>query len=115
MAEAFANHYGPDVVRAQSAGLAPALSNSPLTRKVMLEKNIDIGDHLPRPLAHVDYRNMDMIVNMSGYKIPGVYTTDWAIPDPYGANVRTYREVRDQIEMLVMRMILKMRSSSHKR
>jgi protein-tyrosine-phosphatase len=109
MAAAFANRYGSDIVRAVSAGVAPALNTTPLTRKVMLEKNIDLGDHFPQPLAYVDYKNMDLIVNMSGYKIPGVYTIDWKVADPMGRDIATFRAVRDEIEMLVMQMILKMR------
>jgi protein-tyrosine-phosphatase len=109
MAAAFANRYGSDIMTAQSAGIAPAINTTPLTRKVMLEKNIDLGDHLPQPLAHVDFKNMDLIVNMSGYKIPGVYAIEWKVPDPMGRDVATFRSVRDEIEMLVMQMILKMR------
>lgn len=109
MAAAFANRYGSDIMHADSAGIAPAINTTPLTRKVMLEKNIDIGDHLPQPLAHTDFRNMDLIVNMSGYKIPGVYTVEWKVPDPMGRDLTTFRSVRDEIEMLVMQMILKMR------
>jgi arsenate reductase (thioredoxin) len=109
MAAAFANRYGSDIMVAQSAGIAPAINTTPLTRKVMLEKNIDLGDHLPQPLAHVEFKKMDLIVNMSGYKIPGVYTIDWAVPDPMGRDLATFRSVRDEIEMLVMQMILKMR------
>ena len=64
---------------------------------------------LPQPLAHVDFRNMDLVVNMSGYKIPGVYTVDWSVADPMGRDIATFRSVRDDIEMRVMQMILKMR------
>jgi arsenate reductase len=109
MAAAFANRYGSDIMKAQSAGIAPAINTTPLTRKVMLEKNIDLGDHMPQPLAYVDFKHMDLIVNMSGYKIPGVYTIEWEVPDPMGRDLATFRSVRDQIEMMVMQMILKMR------
>lgn len=109
MAAAFANRYGSDIITAHSAGIAPAINTTPLTRKVMLEKNIDIGEHLPQPLAHFDFRHMDLIVNMSGYKIPGVYTIDWKVTDPMGRDLATFRLVRDEIEMLVMQMILRMR------
>jgi protein-tyrosine-phosphatase len=109
MAAAFANRYGSDIMRAESAGIAPALNTTPLTRKVMLEKNIDLGDHFPQPLAHFDFKHMDLIVNMSGYKIPGVYAIEWKVADPMGRDIGTFRTVRDEIEMLVMHMILKMR------
>lgn len=109
MAEAFANHYGSDVLRAESAGVAPALGISTLTRKVMLEKNIDIGNHLPRGIDELNLRTVDLVVNMSGYQIPGIPTIDWAIADPYGGPVEGYRTARDQIELNVMNLILKMR------
>ena len=50
MAAGFARTYGSDVLTIESAGLAPALMVSSLTRKVMLEKNIDIGDAFPKGL-----------------------------------------------------------------
>ena len=110
MAAAFANHYGADVLSASSAGIAPAINCTSLTRKVMLEKNIDLGDHLPRSLAQVNLPSMDLIVNLSGYKIPNVFTLDWDIDDPMGRDLQTFRTVRDEIEMRVMQMILKMRT-----
>ena len=112
MAAAFANHYGSDVLTASSAGLAPALNCSPYTRKVMLEKNVDIGDHLPQNLDHADLRGTDVIVNMSGYHVPvypGIKIIDWSVTDPYGGPIQGYRTARDRIEMLVMQLILKLR------
>lgn len=79
MAAAFANKYGSDVVIASSAGLSPAISCSSLTRKVMLERNVDIGDHLPRAFDEIDVGGTDLIVNMSGYQLPGVKTLDWQV------------------------------------
>ena len=110
MAEAFANHYGQDVLRASSAGLSPAAALSPYTRKVMLEKNVEIGEHLPRSLYEVDLRNIDLIVNLSGYTIRGIETLDWLIDDPYGGSLEGYRTARDRIELQVMNLILKIRT-----
>src|SRR6267143_4877245 len=70
MAEGFARAYGSDVIAAQSAGLAPAVSVAPLTRAVMLEKNIDIGDAFPKGLDFAMRQGVDLIVNMSGRKLP---------------------------------------------
>jgi arsenate reductase (thioredoxin) len=110
MAEAFANHYGADVMRASSAGLSPALATSAFTRKVMLEKNVDIGNHLPRSLHELDVRSIDLIVNMSGYAIPGIQSLDWLVTDPFGGPIEGYRAARDRIELQVMNLILKMRT-----
>jgi arsenate reductase len=111
MAEGFARTYGSDVLQAQSAGLAPAMAVAPLTHKVMLEKNIDIGNVFPKDLeAMLD--KTDLIINMSGFDLPvktAVPVERWEIRDPIGESEEIYREVRDQIEQRVMQLILAMR------
>ena len=109
MAEGFARAYGSDVIVAQSAGLAPAVSIAPLTRTVMLEKNIDIGDAFPKGIDFAVRQGIDLIVNMSGTKLPPqsvVQVEDWEVRDPIGQSEDVYRTVRDQIEQRVMRLIL---------
>src|SRR5690349_16859988 len=56
MAEAMANRYGGDVLRARSAGVAPGMMPSPVTRMVLAEKNVALGDHVPTPLEMIDMR-----------------------------------------------------------
>lgn len=109
MAAALANHYGKDVLQAESAGISPAISLSPYTRKVLTEKQIEMGNHLPRHIDEVGIQKFDLIVNMSGYQLPGIKTVDWMVADPYGGPIQGYRTARDRIEMLVMQLILKMR------
>ncbi len=114
MAEGFARAYGADVIQPLSAGLAPAISVAPLTRTVMLEKNIDIGEAFPKGVDAVIRNGVDLIVNMSGHKLPaktGAPVEDWTVRDPIGESEEVYREVRDQIEQRVMRLILGMRAS----
>ena len=111
MAEGFARAYGSDVLNAESAGLAPAMAVAPLTHKVMLEKNIDLGHMYPRSLEEIKGR-FDLIVNMSGQRVPKEIkgaVEDWDIQDPIGESEDVYREVRDQIEQRVMRLVLGMR------
>jgi arsenate reductase len=113
MAEGFARAYGSDVLAAQSAGLAPAMSIAPLTRAVMLEKNIDLGDAFPKGLDFAIRQGADLIVNMSGQKLPAksaVQVEDWEVRDPIGESQEVYRTVRDQIEQRVMRLILAIRA-----
>jgi arsenate reductase len=113
MAEGFARAYGSDVIAAQSAGLAPAMSIAPLTRTVMLEKNIDIGDAFPKGLDFAIRQGADLIVNMSGQRLPAksaVQVEDWEVRDPIGESQEVYRTVRDQIEQRVMRLILAIRA-----
>ena len=111
MAEGFARTYGSDVLQASSAGLAPAMSVAPLTHKVMLEKNIDVGNIFPKDFKTA-VRGADLIVNMSGYPLPAEVTVPvepWEIRDPIGEAEDVYRLVRDEIEQRVMQLILRMR------
>ena len=113
MAEGFARAYGSDVLEARSAGLAAALSIAPLTRKVMLEKNIDLADAFPKGFSVAAADGVDLIVNMSRHKLPANVAKpveEWVLQDPIGQSEETYREVRDQIEQRVMRLILSIRA-----
>lgn len=113
MAEAMANRYGGDVLRARSAGVAPGMMPSPVTRMVLAEKNVDLGDHVPTPLDLIDMREVDLLINMSGYDLPPAIARkveDWKVPDPIGQPDHVYRAVRDQIEGLVMNLILRVRT-----
>lgn len=99
-------------MQAASAGLAPASIVQPLTQKVMADKNIDITHQFPKDLSSVDIANFDVIVNMSGNRLPqqlSVPVREWKIADPIGETEDFYVSVRDQIENEVMRLILELR------
>lgn len=111
MAEGFARTYGSDVLQAHSAGLAPAMAVAPLTHKVMLEKNIDVGHMYPKDFKSAA-AHADLIINMSGMELPVrpvVPVENWEIRDPIGESEEIYREVRDKIELRVMQLILALR------
>ena len=112
MAEAFANYYGGDVLTATSAGLAPAQGVPQNTVRAMSEMDIDVSNHVPRLYNPIDAFNYDIVVNMSGYKLPGLTPKDvveWEVNDPYGFPMETYRMARNDLEQRVMRMILDLR------
>ena len=113
MAEALARKYGSDVIVPASAGLAPAIQNHALTRAVLLEKNVDLGNHMPRRLSDVKLKSYDLLVNMSGSRLPDsleVPVETWPVADPFGRSEDAFRRCRDEIEMLVMHLILRMRT-----
>lgn len=113
MAAALANRYGSDVMTASSAGVIPSLNTSPLTRTTLEERNIDLGDHLPRGLKDVDMANVDLLINMSGRSMPTngkPVVENWEIPDPIGGDAAKYRESCNLIEMQVMRLIVRLRA-----
>lgn len=115
MAEGFARKYGSDVIQAASAGFSPASIVQPLTKKVMEAKNISLEEHFPKDLEHVPMSGFELIVNISGKKLPTkmpMEVRDWAIEDPMGKEEDQYVIARDKIEQLVMRLILDLRKST---
>lgn len=116
MAEWFARTYGSDVMQADSAGLQPANVVAEMTRQVMLEKNIVMVDPIPKGIAAFNPDNIDLIVNIAGFGLPKMYRSKeiiiWAVRDPIGQKQVIYEQVRDQLEGLVMRLILEMRSAN---
>jgi arsenate reductase len=112
MAEGFARTLGADVLHVQSAGLAPALTVASLTHRVMLEKDIDLGDCYPKELEHV-VGDIDLTINMSGHELPeriGTHVEVWDVCDPIGESEEVFRQVRDEIEQRVLQLIERVRS-----
>jgi arsenate reductase len=112
MAEAFARAYGSDVLIPSSAGLTPAPIVAPLTLQVLEEKNIRADGQFPKELDLMAGEASDVIVNMSGYPLPSLTArvVEWSVQDPIGESETVYRDVANQIEGLVMRLILDLRS-----
>ena len=117
MAEGFARTYGRDVMEVTSAGLMPAYEIPAQTRKVMLEKGIDLGEQFPKPAMEMDLGRFDLVINISGYPLPEVAADrrrDWAVRDPVGEKDAVHRKVRDEIEGLVMKLVLELRMRRRK-
>jgi len=113
MAEAFARAYGSDVMEASSAGLSPAMIIAPMTRRVLSEKNISIDGQFPKDLDSFPRASLDIVVNLSGVSLalPGARVIEWPVRDPIGESDEVYRTVANEIEGLVMRFILELRSA----
>ncbi len=113
MAEAFAEAYGADIMEVRSAGVSPASYIAPLTKQTLAERNLNIDDHFPKSLDSLRGQPFDVVLNMSGtpLKMPGARVIDWIVPDPIGQSEAYYRTVATQIEGLVMRLILELRTA----
>ena len=112
MAEGFARAYGLVVMKAESAGLSPAQTVARGTVRTMAEKNIDISTQFPKRYEAALAAECDLIINMSGFALPGEVTDrvrDWDVLDPIGQSAETYRHVCDEIEILVMDLINELR------
>jgi arsenate reductase len=115
MAEGFARAYGADVMVAASAGLSPAAIVQPLTTQVMASRNVRIDGQFPKGMEILTREKFDVIVNMSGEKLPiaaGAKIREWPVRDPIGQTEAVYKSVAEQIEGLVMRLILELRAST---
>jgi len=113
MAEAFARAYGADVMEVQSAGVNPATYIAPLTKQTLGELNLRIDDHFPKGLDLMRHQHFDLVINMSGVPVglPGARVIEWTVPDPIGQTESYYRTVAAQIEGLVMRLIMELRTA----
>jgi arsenate reductase len=117
MAEAFARTYGSDVLIPASAGIAPAASVSRSTSRLMREKNIDLSRHAPKAIQSVGSAEFELVVNMSGVSLGQLPwpVREWAVRDPISLSEDEHRAVRDQIELLVMKLILELRREQKNR
>lgn len=108
MAKGFFNVYTNKAV-ADSAGTKPADKVDPVAVQVMKEKNIDISVFVPKMLDFSMNNEFDFIVTMGcidGCPVtPKNKTIEWNIEDPKGKDIDFYRNVRDQIESNVKKLI----------
>ncbi|MBM3763034.1 MAG: arsenate reductase ArsC [Acidobacteria bacterium] len=113
MAEGFARAYGHDVIEPVSAGLSPAMLVDPNTKAVMGERGISLDAHFPKGIEEAMTPTPALIVNMSGAALPhqvaGVASEAWRVRDPVGEVQGVHREVRDEVEGLVMNLVLRLR------
>ena len=112
MAEAFANHYGSDVLTAVSSGLGPAQGVAGNTVRVREEMNVDVSHHVSRLYNPLEAATCDIVINMAGVNLPGPPPRgliEWQVVDPIGTTMDTYRAVRSDLEQRVMRLILDLR------
>jgi protein-tyrosine-phosphatase len=111
MAEAFANHYGKGKLLASSAGIMLADRVNPLVVEAMKEKGIDISTNKPKLLTPAMAEGADKIITM-GCSVEKICTApllknviDWELEDPKGKPLKKVREIRDEIERRVLKLI----------
>ncbi len=112
MAEAFARAYGRDVMVPASAGLAPASRIAPDTLSAMDERGIDLRDHFPKSIRHLGRIEFDLVINMSGERLPSPMkcpVKEWDVEDPVSLSYEDHCAVRDDIERRVMDLVLQFR------
>ncbi len=114
MAEALARHHASDVIEASSAGISPLGTISDGTRRVLLERGIDIEGQHSKGHSEAAVESSELIVNLTGIPgkalfRPGLAVEDWDVGDPYGEDIAVYRMVCDEIESLVINLARRFR------
>ena len=111
MAEAFAKKYGKDIFVVFSAGNKPTGKVNTVVVEAMREAGIDISTNKPKMLTYQMTQDADLIVTMGCNDqgiCPGPFfkpTVDWKLEDPKGKSIEKVREIRDDIEQRVKKLI----------
>jgi arsenate reductase len=107
MAQAFFERHGPDDVRAESAGDAPASEVHPVVVEAMREVGIDLTGRRPKKLTLEMQLHADWAITLAcGAQCPYVPTTveDWDVEDPADKSLDEVRGIRDDIEQRVIEL-----------
>ncbi len=111
MAEAFAKKYGKNKLIVSSAGNKPAEKVNLVVVEAMKEKGIDLSENKPKQLTFQMAQDSDLIITMGCNTqgiCPGPFfkpTIEWALEDPKDKPIEKVREIRDEIERRVQKLI----------
>ncbi len=116
MAEAFAKRLGAGRIEAESAGTKPADALNPTVVEAMREIGYYMAGHHPKLLTLEMAESADRIITMGCGVDAGVCPAafmpmeDWGLDDPKGQPIEKVREIRDEIERRVRRLVEEMGS-----
>ena len=109
MAAGLLHHHARGAVVVRSAGSAPADTVNPAVVQAMNEIGIDIAHEFPKPLTTEAVQASDVVVTMGCGDacpvFPGKRYEDWKLDDPAGQGIEAVRRIRDQIDLLVRRLL----------
>jgi arsenate reductase (thioredoxin) len=115
MAAALLERHAGGRVAVRSAGSEPADRLNPAVVEAMREVGIELDGRRPRRLADEDVREADVVVTMGCGDAcpvyPGKRYEDWALADPAGLTLDEVRPIRDEIELRVRRLLLRLDDS----
>ncbi len=109
MAAGFLRAVAGELIDVFSGGSEPAPTINPVAIEAMAEKGIDISEATPRAWTDAMLGEADIIVTMGcGDSCPiilGKRYLDWDLVDPSGKPIEEVREIRDEIERRVRRLV----------
>jgi protein-tyrosine-phosphatase len=109
MAAALLDHHAHGKVHVLSAGSQPASTLNPAVVEAMREIGLDISKEFPKPLTDDVVRAADVVITMGCGDAcplyPGKRYLDWELEDPEGKSIETVRQIRDEIDERVGKLI----------
>ncbi len=94
---------------ARSAGSSPAAHVHPEVVEALRELDVDVSGRIPRKLDRADAEWADVVVTMGCGDacpyVPGKRYVDWELDDPSGQPLERVREIRDEIDRRVRRLV----------
>lgn len=96
-------------VQVRSAGSEPADEVNPAVVEAMAEIGIDVAREFPKPMTDEAVRAADAVITMGCGDacpiFPGKRYEDWKLDDPAGQGLESVREIRDEIETRVRKLL----------
>jgi len=112
MAAALLEHHAQGRVHVHSAGSAPASTVNPAVVAAMAEIGLDVSKSFPKKLLTEDVAASDVVITMGCGDacpiFPGKRYEDWALQDPAGKDTAAVREIRDEIDQRVQRLLVEL-------
>jgi protein-tyrosine-phosphatase len=109
IAEAFARMHGGPAVEAYSAGSRPSGVVNKKAVASMRERGYDLSTHASKGLDAIPPGRFDVVVTMGCGdecpSVPAMRREDWEIPDPKELGPEEFRDVRDEIETRVRKLL----------
>ena len=101
--------HGADTVEPHSAGSRPSGDVNPRAIESMREVGYDLAAHTSKSLQDIPQQEYDYVITMGcGDECPFVPARnreDWDISDPKNMATAEFREVRDEIEQRVKKLL----------
>jgi arsenate reductase len=96
-------------IHVRSAGSQPADEINPAVVRAMEELGVDMEQEFPKPLTDEVVRAADVVITMGCGDAcpiyPGKRYEDWVVEDPDGKDLEAVRQIRDDIDGRVQRLV----------
>ncbi len=96
-------------IHVRSAGSAPGDEINPAVVDAMAELGVDMAEEFPKPLTDEVVQAADVVITMGCGDAcpiyPGKRYEDWQLDDPAGLDLAAVREIRNELDERVLKLI----------